>query len=609
MARLNLRTLLLVAGVVLAALGGSYLLFVASQNSVYDFPNAIGPKGRSVVPAFGKATIADFDRGSNHRLAVLVTDPASGWLGLARGLKAHGIPFTLTTDVARALEHKVVFVYPTISGRTLKSHDFRALEQHVRGGGYLLAFDVEGGGLQQLFGIAGAPRPDHADILRWTTGSSVPEEAETRISRTGSEAAVGALAYSPTSGEVGARFEDGAAGLVCGRSPGLACALGVDLGALSERAMDGRGEEIARMYVNGYEPSLDTLYAWLSAFYVKGEPMPWLIDTAPAGHQFSIILSHDIDYTKAVAYAKHFADVFKELGVKATFFMQTKYVRDFNDDVFFRKKTLPDVRGLLEDGMEVGSHSVAHARTFKAFDFGSGREAYPNYQPFVQSKTAARGGSVLGELRVSKFLLDRLANADVVSFSAGHLSYPFRLPDALAATGYLNDSSITANSSLTDLPFQLTYGRTDGALAPVYELPVTIEDEAPPSLPTRLDAANLVLSKIAARHGLAVILVHPDAGAKLGFERAVVSRWRGQAWFASMREFGDWWRARDALEIDVVPRGSGWRMSVPPGTYRNVRVELPKAGAIPQANGPRFSATKGAVTVSGGSQPASLDFQ
>ena len=608
MGRITLRNLLLVAGALLLALGGAFLVFVASQNSVYDFQGLRGHEARSFVPPLRKATIADFDHGSNHRLAVLVTDPDSGWLGLARGLKAHGIPFTLTMDVTRALKHKVVFVYPMISGLTLKGEDFHALDQHVRDGGYLLAFDVEGGGLQDLFGIAGAPRPDHADTLRWADGSSVPEEAETRISRTGSEAAVGALAYLPTSGNVGARFEDGQAGLVCGRSPGLACALGVDVGTLSERAMDGRGEAIARTYVNGYEPSLDTLYDWISAFYVTGEPMPWLIDTVPAGYKFSIILSHDIDYTKAVKYAKLSADVLRSLGVNATFFMQTKYVRDYNDDVFFRKKTLPDVRGLLSDGMEVGSHSVAHARTFKAFDFGNGHESYPTYRPFVQSKTAARGGTVLGELRVSKFLLVRLTNADVVSFRAGHLSYPFRLPDALAASGYLYDSSITANSSLTDLPFQLTYGRTGGALAPVYELPVTIEDEALPSLPKRLGAANLVLSKIAARHGLGVILVHPDTGAKLGFERAVISRWRGEAWFPSVREFGDWWRARDDLEIDVDRQGAGWRMSVPVGTYRNIRVELPKARAIPQTNA-RFAATNGTLTISGGSQPASVDFQ
>ena len=105
--------------------------------------------------------------------------------------------------------------------------------------------------------------------------------------------------------------------------------------------MNGREEAVGRSYVNGYEPSVDILYRWLAQFYVDGEPMPWLIDTAPAGKDVSILLTHDIDFTNAVSSAANYAKTLKAEGVKATFFMQTKYVRDFNDDVFFNAATLP----------------------------------------------------------------------------------------------------------------------------------------------------------------------------------------------------------------------------------------------------------------------------
>jgi peptidoglycan/xylan/chitin deacetylase (PgdA/CDA1 family) len=598
------------AALLLLAVAIIHMMFPLGVSSVYHFNGVSGPAGRSVVPATPAATLADFDHGSDHRLAVLVTDPASGWLGLARGLKAHGVPFTMTADVARALRHKVVLVYPMISGRDLSPDDLRALEAHVRAGGSLLAFDIEGGGVESLFGIGGPARPDQADVLRWVKAADAPEEAVTRISRTASEDRIVAQAYEPTTGDPVAFYEDGAASLVCHRQGGRACVLGVDLGALSERAMNGRGEAIARAYVNAYEPSLDTLYDWIAGFYVDGEPMPWLIGTAPAGHMFSLILSHDVDFTNSVASARHSAAAFRAEDIAATFFMQTKYVRDYNDEVFFNLDTLPDVQALVADGMEVGSHSVAHARTFKAFPFGDGLEAYPQYSPFVKSQTETRGGTVLGELRVSKFLLDKLAGANVVSFRAGYLSNPFRLSDGLAATGYRYDSSITADASLTHLPFQLVYGRAGGVLAPVYEFPVTIEDEAAPGLLARVDSANEVIGKIAHRHGLAVVLVHPDAAeAKLAAEQAFIAKWRGEAWIGTLRAFGDWWRARDGLEADIDRQDGAWRLNLPPGTYRDIELELPKARRVTGANGRPVGFAKGGIAISGGAQPVSLNLR
>ncbi len=569
--------LILVAAAILAV---ALVYQLRSSRGFYHFAGVSGPIGRPVGPATVGASIGDFDHGSDHRLAVLVTDPDAGWLGLARGLRAHGVPFTMTTDVGRALQHKVVFVYPMISGRALKPGDFPALARFVHQGGYLLAFDVEGGGLESLFGIAAPPTATHTDTVAWDPARKGEAGLVARVSKAGTEAASVSLAYRSAGGVVAAKFEDGSPAMICHRSVGQACVLGIDLGGLSARAMNGRGEAIAKSYVNGYEPSLDLVYQKLAAFYVEGEPMPWLIDSAPPGHKLSIILTHDIDFTRAVASGARYADALKAAGVKATFFVQTKYVRDFNDDVFFTKAALPSVKRILADGMEVGSHSVAHARTFKAFEFGTGQERYPSYRPFVESKAKARGGSVLGELRVSKYLLEHLTGAKVVTFRAGHLSNPFQLPDGLAATGYGTDSSITANSCLTHLPFQLTYGRQNQALAPVFEFPVTIEDEGLPSLPARLGATNLVLEQIAQQHGLAVILVHPDAsGAKLRFEQSIVARWRDQAWFPSLGDYSAWWRARDAMEVDLVPDGEGWRLSLPMGADQ-ISIHLPKAKSL-----------------------------
>ena len=569
------RLLLLIA---LTLGAGSLVRMAQPDRGIYVFRGVEGPTvSTPIAPAAG-ARPADFGGGSVHRLSILVTDTDSGWLGLARGLRAHGIPFSMTTSVAEAMRHKVVFAYPIISGSLLGHDDFDALRAHAAAGGSLLTFDIEGGGLNDVFGIAGAPIATLENEMKWTDATAASGDRVIRISRTGTEAQLGVVGYTTAGARTLATFSSGKAALTCRTIVGTTCALGVDLGALTARSMNGREEAVGRSYVNGYEPSVDVLYRWLAQFYVDGEPMPWLIDTAPAGKDVSVLLTHDIDFTRAVSSAATYARALEAAGTKATFFLQTKYVRDFNDDVFFNPSTVSSAISMLHSGMEVGSHSVAHSNAMKYFPLGDGSESYPAYRPFVKTRTLTQNASILGELRVSRYLLHQLAGADVTSFRAGYLSNPFKLPQALTASGYSYDSSITANSCLSHLPFQLTRDRADRSLEPVYEFPVTIEDEAKPALISRLDSANRVIADIARSHGVAVVLVHPDDSTqKLNFELRIVQAWRRRAWLTSLATFGEWWRARDEADIDVVGDGSHWSLRVRSGRpLHNLVVHFPK---------------------------------
>ena len=588
-----------IAVVVGSLIGLAWLLHPGHRMRADVFPGVAGPAMVSTIGTVAGAQPGDFAAGSPHRLAVLVTNANSGWLGLARGLRAHGIPFVMTTDTAQAIRHRVVLAYPSISGVALHTGDFDALRAHVASGGSLLAFDLEGGGLNDVFGVAGAPVPDESDRMIWSDPHGEDGQHDLRISRHNTEARIGAVAYQPTKASTVATFDDGRAALTCLKSSGTACALGVDVGALTARSMNGREEAVARSYVNGYEPSVDVLYAWISKFYVDGEPMPWLIDTAPAGKQVSILLTHDVDFTSAMKSAANYAAALKRVGADATFFIQTKYVRDYNDDVFFNPSTIPYVKSILGSGMEVGSHSVAHSNAMKRFSMGDGTESYPRYQPFVQSRTATVDGTILGEVRVSRFLLTTMTGATVASFRAGYLSNPFGLPQALAASGYRYDSSITANSCLTHLPFQLTRDRADRSLEPVYEFPVTIEDEAKPVLVSRLASANAVIENISRSHGLAVILVHPDdTTRKLEFETSIARKWRGRAWLASLRDFGGWWAARDKADVDVVSTPKGWRLDVRSAApLRDLVIRLPKLPKGASTHRPDMAFGEGQVTL------------
>ena len=191
---------------------------------------------------------------------------------------------------------------------------------------------------------------------------------------------------------------------------------------------------------------------------------------------------------------------------------------------------------------------------------GSGDEQYPSYRPHVVDKVITRDGSILGELRVSKFLLENLlGEKEILSFRPGHLSNPYGLPEALVATGFRFSSSVTANNSLTHLPFQLNYGRAELAETEIFEFPVTIEDEALPPLGERLPEAIDLARKLSRYGGCYVVLIHTNTlGHKLGFERGFVKAVKDFSWFGTLSEFGQWWSARNQVGVDVEGGAEHW---------------------------------------------------
>ena len=235
--------------------------------------------------------------------------------------------------------------------------------------------------------------------------------------------------------------------------------------------------------------------------------------------------------------------------IPATYFIQTKYMKDFNDKIFFNDDNLVHLRALQNLNVEIASHSVSHSLKFNSFPLGTGTERYPEYEPFVRSEDVTENASIFGELRVSKFLLEHFNDKSaepVISFRPGFLRNPPQLPETLEATGYKYSSSSTANNALTHLPFKLNVGRRYNTATDIFEFPITIEDDQAPPLHERFDEALRVARSIEQYGGLYVVLIHTDIIAeKLEFEKKLVAALKPRAWFGSISMFGDWWSARD----------------------------------------------------------------
>jgi len=589
---MGLRAKLIIAFGVLAIAGAALAYRMTRPPEIYVFAGVAGPDTPTIVPPPVDTPWRKYSGGGKSRLAILLTDEHAPWLGLAHGLKSIGVPFTITTDYAEAVTHRVVLVYPRISG-LLPGEALKALAAVPRDGGTLIGVNVLGGGLEEVFGFASAqPSRPHFE-LRFDVkaaqrfGLVDPHEQVLSLGNRAksAQAVVGSYGYLGAEQYALARYEDGQAAIT-ERSigAGKAYAVGIDLGFYMLQGYNNREESVGRSYDNGFEPSIDVLLRLLRSLYRAGEGDAVTLGTVPFDRALSVVLSHDIDYTRSLPNSVAYAEFEKSQGVRATYFMQTKYLRDFNDDVILRGDTAHYLRQLGEMGMEVGSHTVAHSRVFKYFPLGTGEERYPDYRPFVRDRDTAVGGTVLGEVRVSKFLIETIGGyAPVISFRPGELSNPFALPQVLEATGYRYSSSVTANSSLTHLPFQLDYNRENTAETPIYEFPVTIEDEELPPMGERLPQALDLAHKISRYGGTVVVLIHPDIlGQKFHFEQGFVAALKPEAWFGTIGELGAWWAARDAATVDVANSGrdravtltlpqriSGLGLSVPSGwTYR-----------------------------------------
>ena len=550
-----------------------------------------GPPGASVVPGAIPARPEDFGAGGKSRLAIYLTDPAAPWLGLAFGLRTIGVPFIVTTDVRLAVQHQLVLAYPTISGQRVDTAASEALRAHVNGGGTLIGFEILGAGLNDVFGIAGVKPGRGHKAFAWSSeairslGFTQPQEQSVPLAGPGSDAGSPGYALEPAAGSVVlAHFDGGQPALV--RNPqgrGLAYALGLDLGAFFSSAQQGRRQ--GRAYVNAYEPGVDILLRWLRQVYREAEPLAVTLATVPQGRPLAVLLSHDVDsgvsILNGIAYAR--SEALQQ--VHATYFVPTTYVRDWTDQPFFDVAGIDALGALQAEGAEIASHSVSHSPVFSRLPIGAGSERYPDYVPVVKSRTETQAATLLGELRVSRYLLQTaVPGSRIESFRPGYLEYPFALPEALQATGYRYSSSLTAGSAMSHLPYQLSHHRDGRAAVPVWEFPVTLEDERMRPMDTiLLPRALEVARQLSTYGGMCMLLIHPNVLAdKQRFQETFVAQMReAGAWIGSLGEFAPWWEARDGVQVDVETVAGQPRIVLrSPVSIKGLALQLPQGWRI-----------------------------
>lgn len=353
-----------------------------------------------------------------------------------------------------------------------------------------------------------------------------------------------------------AKYEDGSAAISQNKyGKGKAIMFGISPFDLRFRNLYGKDFNANKKYCNDFEPLSDMLILFLRGIYENEIEKTITLATAPYHYKSSLVVTHDVDYVDSIENIKKFVDVEKELGIRSTFFIQTKYLVDDKDKAFFDPEVLHIISEADKNGFEIGSHTVMHTKNFFKLKEGNYSENYPSYNPFsLNEKIDLNRPTLSGELKVSKELLGGLGIDNVVSFRSGNLVYNPKLPIAMEKLGYKYSSCFSSEDILSYFPYR--YKKNYAILKDqsyAWELPLTYEDEEYPPLFFRVNKALALFEKIHENGGIFNLLIHPDLtiwrlkNLDIYFEKAFIKKLPKDVWIAPLNTIGDFWDKRDRI--------------------------------------------------------------
>ncbi len=211
----------------------------------------------------------------------------------------------------------------------------------------MLGVNVFAGGLKPVFGFAGYQPSKRRYTVTFAAGADAterylnrPEELQVRLgdSKSGDIFWTNGYAADATAKAL-ANFEDGSAAVLAkSTGKGSAYLLGVSLQDVILRNEIDRDYEAQRrrmkMYADGFEPGADVWLLFLRAWYESREPGAVRVGTIPGGQSSVLLLTHDVDWENSFDPALQFAAMEKRTMLQSTFFIQTKYVSDYNSKSF-----------------------------------------------------------------------------------------------------------------------------------------------------------------------------------------------------------------------------------------------------------------------------------
>jgi len=166
----------------------------------------------------------------------------------------------------------------------------------------------------------------------------------------------------------------------------------------------GKDYRANEKYINDLEPLSDFV-----PLFIRGVFQTKLVlHTSKDGNQATVIMTHDVDFEHSIKNMSLFTKLEEDLGFRATYNIQVKYMTDDKDKAFFLPRNFHYMTEAEDRGHEIGSHTIVHTKNFFFLPDRDCEINYPEYRPFSESDLIDSGNpTVCGETKVAKELLVR----------------------------------------------------------------------------------------------------------------------------------------------------------------------------------------------------------
>jgi len=474
-----------------------------------------------------------------------------------------GIPYYITNNITKLNGAKIIFLdFDIDNPKILTKEENTFLHHFVQKGGTLIGNEILAtryGALKDLFGYKDyKATKTHKEFKlldsKFYRYLNEPEEKEFTLSTISKAPFTNIIELG--SAKPLAVYEDNTTAIsINNYGDGEAINLGISLYDLRYRNLFAKDYHANKKYINNFEPLSDFIILFLKGIYKNKIKKSLFLHTAKDGNQATVIMSHDIDFDDSIKNIPKFTKLEENLGFRATYNIQVKYITDDKDRAFFLPKNFHFILDALKNGHEIGSHTILHTKNFFLLPKGDCKEKYPKYKPFSVSEFVdSNNPTACGEIKVSKELLLGIGVKEIASFRSGELLYNPYLPELLEKYGYRYSSCFSAEDVLSYFPYRYVKNYKElSNLSKIWEIPLVLEDEFFPPLYFRVGSALKLFKKIYNNGGVYNILDHPDLtlyklkNLDLKFIKSFYKKLPKDVWKATTKEVGEFWDKRDRI--------------------------------------------------------------
>jgi hypothetical protein len=499
-----------------------------------------------------------------------------------------GIPSTDVTSVPSPATNPFLLVAGVLNNSNLTSGDVTALTNYVSGGGTLYLWQPNVLSLLTALGIPSLPNnysgltQEQRPLTFIATGADDP-----LLKYIDDPEKINWAPFFPLD-DVTRGYTAGSCTPLATWSTGDYATLRCDIGSgrayvfgwrlrplltLPERQL---GNDTGPQSTNEVVADADICRMLMRGSYEDYAATPQERQWAPGGHHAALIITHDVDAVVSYQNAPAWVDFEESLGIKSTYFFTTSPYDNGWVGPMYSGTGLDDIQYALNHGFDVQGHSFGHFPDFSSAVDGTGSETASNYQPvFTDDGTmlcCTSGMSVIGELGVSRWLLQNDFSIPVSSFRAGYLDVPITssgyprilLLEGLSATGYQRDSTYALALTRGSFPFALfDEDSSTGTVTPyhVMEYPLDISGDQVPVLDSTtlndyLSRWETVIKFNYDNNAPTILLLHPiDTQIRFQAEQQLITDLQNQGldlWIGDLKTFAQFW------ESQGVTNATGW---------------------------------------------------